>query len=167
MNDWIIETQEFQIWRRRDEASRLRKEHDGYAHELVEEWKKLHSSKVEIALVHKALSRAKEQEAEGFQSLKNFKNELLASSRLAYVTGYEDGRDAVDWIYPDIDVSRVIILDFDEEEGSDGNRESDEVAPTEEALIGETLIEEALTEEASTKGIPIEGSSYCRTFCCF
>ena len=40
MIDWIIETQESQI-RRKHEASRLQKEHDGYAHELAEERKKL------------------------------------------------------------------------------------------------------------------------------
>ncbi|EHA8586805.1 hypothetical protein COCNU_scaffold000966G000050 [Cocos nucifera] len=41
MTEWIIETQETHIRRKRREASRLRKEHDDYALKLKEERKKL------------------------------------------------------------------------------------------------------------------------------
>ena len=56
---------------------------------------------------------------EEFRGLEDFKVELVAVSCLAYVTGYEDGLDAIGQVYPDLDLSRIPLLDLDGE-GIDG-----------------------------------------------
>ena len=82
---------------------------------------------------------------EEFQGLEDFKEELLGSSHLTYLTRYSDSRDAVGRVYLDLGLSHVAVPDF-EKEGTDVGQELGEDAP----------IEEALTEEAPTEEAPNE-----------
>ena len=94
MDEWIIEIQESQIRKKRHEASRFWKERDSCVWELKEQ-KRRESSKAEVALIRATLDQAKEQALKEFRGSKDFKVELIAVSRLAYVVGYEDDQDAI------------------------------------------------------------------------
>ena len=63
---------------------------------------------------------------------------------MSYWTRYEDGRDAIDKIYSDLDLSCIAIPDSDGEDAEE-EHESAEVAPTEDAPIEEASIEQAST----------------------
>ncbi|EHA8588073.1 putative shewanella-like protein phosphatase 2 [Cocos nucifera] len=146
------------IQRKRHDASQLQKECDSCALELEEERKKLQPSEVEVASARAALSPAKELRLDKFQSSKDFKNELLANSRLTYVTEYEDDRDAVGKVYPNLDLSCVIILDFEGEEGSNDDHELGEAVVIEEASIEEAPTESVLTKEVPATSEPAPAS---------
>lgn len=120
----------------------------------------MQSSESEVASVRATLSRAKEQAFEEFRGSEDFKEELLASSRLAYLIGYEDGRDAIGKVYPDLDLSHVAIPDSEGEE-TNKDHELVEVAPTEKAEevpIGEAPIGETPTDQTLAIAEPAPAS---------
>ncbi|EHA8587942.1 hypothetical protein COCNU_scaffold003639G000010 [Cocos nucifera] len=129
---------------------KLWKEHGNCARELEEEWKNLLSFELEVTSVRMALSWVKEQEVKEFQGLEGFKNELLASSHLLYVIGFEDGRDAVSKVYPDLDLSCTAIPNSKGEE-IDEEQESTKVALTNEAptMPALVIVEPAPTSEGT------------------
>lgn len=69
------------------------------------------------------------------------------------MTGYEDGRDAVGKIYSNLDLSRIIVPNSDNELYKVSEAPIEEV-PTEERLIEEAPIEGVPTKEASTEQAP-------------
>ncbi|KAG1348247.1 hypothetical protein COCNU_06G020760 [Cocos nucifera] len=116
---------------------------DSCLEELEEKRKKLKASEAEVASVRVSLDRAKEQALEEFRGSEDFKEELLAASCLAYLTGYEDGRDAVDRVYPDLDLSCIPFPDFDGEE-ADEEDESVEVALITDASIMKAVLTKSM-----------------------
>ena len=61
--------------------------------------------KAEVESVREALSRT----IEDFQSSKEFKEEILEDDFTSYYVGYEDGRDAVEKLYPNLDLSSIVL----------------------------------------------------------
>ena len=82
----------------------------------------------------------KEQALEEFRRSEDFKEKLAATNHLAYRTGYEDGWDAIDRLYPDLDVTRVPLPNFDEEDGSTDDVSTNHVAPNEAILVEEVAL---------------------------
>ncbi|KAG1361020.1 hypothetical protein COCNU_09G004830 [Cocos nucifera] len=116
--EWIIETQESHIQRKRCEAS----------------WLPL----------------------EEFRGSEDFKKKLITASHLAYRTGYEDGRDAVGQLYPDLDLTLVLPPDSNEGGGSADDVPTDQVTPNEVASIGLAApIEPPPTEEEMASAIAV------------
>ena len=60
---------------------------------------------------------------------------MLESGFASYRVGFEDGRDAVHALYPEVDVSRVAPL-LAEEDGTEeeADHQSGDIIPTEEAV---------------------------------
>ena len=72
---------------------------------------------------------------EDFRASDRYKEEMLESGFASYRVGFEDGRDAVHALYPEVDVSRVAPL-LAEEEGTEEEADhlSGGIIPTEEAV---------------------------------
>ncbi|EHA8590035.1 hypothetical protein COCNU_scaffold014503G000010 [Cocos nucifera] len=114
--NWIIETQESQIQRKRRDVSWLRKEWDSCLKELVEERKRSKAFEAEVTSVRATLDREKD---------------------------YENGREAISQVFPDLDLSRVALPDSDEE------RTEDEDESTKAALAVDVPTEKATSTEAA------------------
>ena len=61
-------------------------------------------AKAEAESIREALNQA----IENFKNSKEFKEEILEGGFTSYCIGYEDGRDAVEQLYPDLDLSSII-----------------------------------------------------------
>ncbi|EHA8589314.1 hypothetical protein COCNU_scaffold009120G000010 [Cocos nucifera] len=103
---------------------------------------------LEAASARATFYQAKEQALEEFRGSEDFKEEFVATSRLAYMIDYEDGRDAVSQFYPNLDVTRVPLPDFEEDQSVE-DIPTDHVAPNEAAPIGEVA---SMIEPASAPG---------------
>ncbi|KAG1327371.1 hypothetical protein COCNU_01G013050 [Cocos nucifera] len=126
---------------------------------LEEERKKRKSSEAEVASVRVTFYQAKEQALEEFRGSEDFKEKLVAACCLAYMIGYEDDQDAVGQFYPNLDMTRVSLPDFDEEDQSVEDIPTNHVAPNKAAPIGEVAsaieptlaLREKIVEPFSTK----------------
>ncbi|KAG1371686.1 hypothetical protein COCNU_16G007800 [Cocos nucifera] len=130
----------------------------------IKERKKQKSFKAKVASTQATLDRTKEQALEEFRGSKNFKEKLVVANCLAYRIKYEDGRNAVDRFYPNLDVTQVPLSDSDEEDGlaenvSTDHLASNEVAPIEEVvptlILKEKTSEPSLTEEERASAMAI------------
>lgn len=144
-SNWIIEVLESRVRTVEHRVNRIRQERDESASELEEEKKKRLSLEEEVASLRAERDQArlerdqaKTQALEEFRGSADFKKELLEASRLVYKVGYEDGRDAVGQMYPDLDVSQVLPPEPDEQGESSEDEPADEpparseAAPTDE-----------------------------------
>ena len=61
---------------------------------------------------------------EDFRGLKEYKEEILENRFTSYCVGYEDGRNAVKKLYPNLDLSSIILP------GSEEGDAEEEAVPT-------------------------------------
>ena len=69
------------------------------------------SAKKEGLSAKDAFSRVREQAVEDYKKFEGFKIEILKGGYASYCVGYEDGRDAVEKLYLDLDLSSVTAPD--------------------------------------------------------
>ena len=66
----------------------------------------LASARAEVESAREALNQA----IENFRNLKEFKEEIFEGGFALYCIGYEDDRDAIEKLYPVLDLSSIILL---------------------------------------------------------
>ena len=112
-------------------------------------------TKAEAESVKEALGRA----VEDFCESEEYREELLESGFLSYRVGYEDAREAVQHLYPELDLSSVVLPESEApatEEAADPSSEGlttrakaeedaeqateDQAAPTVEARVGSPTV---------------------------
>ena len=87
---------------------------------------------------------------EDFRASDQYREEMLESGFASYRVGFEDGRDAVHALYPELDVSRV-VPPLGEEEGAEGEG-TEEMA--DQPSGGVVAAEEVIPEEAAPTASP-------------
>ncbi|KAG1347444.1 putative oligopeptide transporter 5-like [Cocos nucifera] len=113
---------------------KMKKNHDNWAKKAEDYHKKWQSlegkaslAKTEIQDLQEDLSWAKELGVEEFKSSSNLKTLILQGSEASYWIDFGDGRDAIQQLFPDLDLSSIVIsgAEVEEEEG-DGVEEEEE-----------------------------------------
>ena len=84
---------------------------------------------------------------EDFRSSDQYWEEMLESGFASYRVGFEDGRDAVHALYPELDISRI-VPPLAEEEGVEGEG-TEEMA--DQPSGGVIVVEEAVPEQVPTE----------------
>ena len=131
---------ESQIKSKKHSIHQLRWERDGCIDELEAECGKHQTTLERLALAdaESASARAEVESAREAMSLavKNLKNfeefeeEILEGGYASYCIGYEDGQDAVEKLYPDLDLSRIILSCSGDEAAKKGAALAEDDAPT-------------------------------------
>ena len=102
-------------------------------------------AKKEAQAAKDALSRA----IKDFRESQDFKNEVLKGGYVSYYVGYEDSKDAVKRLYPNLDLSNIIA-------SSSREKIVEETALIEGVALAASesasTIDEAVPESATTKG---------------
>ena len=96
------------------------------------------STRAEAESVRDALSLA----IKNFKNLEEFKEKILEGGFASYFIGYEDDRDAVGKLYPDLNLSSIVPPDSEEEATEEGATPIEDdaqtapgPAPTTEAIL--------------------------------
>nr|XP_029119636.1 stress response protein NST1-like [Elaeis guineensis] len=108
------------------------------------------SAKQELARAEDEARSAREsadRAVEDFRSSDQYREEMLESGFASYRVGFEDGRDAVHALYPELDVSSV-VPPLAEEEGVEGEG-TEEMA--DQPSGGVIVVEEAIPEQVPTE----------------
>ncbi|KAG1334127.1 hypothetical protein COCNU_03G002460 [Cocos nucifera] len=114
-----------------------------------EQAKEISQLKAELELARADLGSTTSKLELAHSKLELAQNEIFEGGQVSYWTGYEDGRDAVGKLYPNLDLSHIIMREFDDE-----SNEADD-APIEKAPIEEVPVKEALaTIEFATMDLP-------------
>ena len=66
------------------------------------------------------------QAVEDFQNLKEYREKILEGGFDSYCVGYKDGRDAIEKLYPNLDLNSIVPL------GSEGRVVEDEAVLTQD-----------------------------------
>ena len=91
---------------------------------------------------------------EDFRASDRYKEEMLESGFASYRVGFEDGRDAVHALYPEVDVSRVVPLFAEEGAEEEGTEEM-----ADQPSGGVIVVEEAIPEQVPTE-VPLPTEAF-------
>ncbi|XP_073100148.1 uncharacterized protein [Elaeis guineensis] len=91
---------------------------------------------------------------EDFRASDRYKEEMLESGFASYRVGFEDGRDAVHALYPEVDVSRVVPLFAEEGAEEEGTEEM-----ADQPSGGVIVVEEAVPEQVPTE-VPLSTEAH-------
>ena len=69
-------------------------------------------------------------DVENFKNSEEFKEEILEDGYAFYCIGYEDGRDTVEKLYPDLNLSSIISSCSGDEAAEEGVASIEDDAPT-------------------------------------
>ena len=81
---------------------------------------------MEVESAKEVLSRT----IEDFKNSEEFKEEILEGGFASYYVRYEDGRDAVRKLYPDLDLSNIISPSSRDDAAKEGAAPTEDNAPT-------------------------------------
>ena len=95
-----------------------------------------------------------ERAVEDFRSSDRYREEMLESGFASYRVGFEDGRDAVHALYPEVDVSRVVPPFAEEGAEEEGTEEM-----ADQPSGGVIVVEEAVPEQVPTE-VPLSTEAH-------
>lgn len=158
-----VKAQKGRVKKKKRAVNKLKKNHDNWIKE-AEDWRRkwqyadreASSAKVEIQTLQQDLSRAKELGVEEFKASTDLKTLILQGSEASYWIGFGDGRDAVQQLFPDLDVSSIVVPGAEEEE--EGGDAGPPTGPTNEDAPATAFVPIELAAPAAL-GASVEGAA--------
>ena len=119
------------------------------------------SVKEEAQSAKDALSRGWEQAVEDYKLSEDFKNEILEGGYTSYCISYKDGRDTVEKLYPDLDLSSITAPTPEEEKIAEGQPRLRKLPrlPEFTPIVEEAMPESVRVESATVEGHEIEAAA--------
>lgn len=99
------------------DAELAKKEAESAKREMESAKKEMESARAEVESLRWDLCRAKELGVEEFKASSDLKALFLEGSEATYWIGFDDGRSAIQNLYPDLDLSSIVVPEIEEDEG--------------------------------------------------
>ncbi|KAG1361788.1 hypothetical protein COCNU_10G000070 [Cocos nucifera] len=124
-----VKAQKKHVKKKKRAVNKLKKDRDSWAKEVEDHSRRCQSmegdassARAEIQALQQDLSQAKELGVEEFKASSDLKILILKESEASYWIGFGDGRDAVQQLFSDLDLSSIVILEAKEEEEGGADR---------------------------------------------